>query len=55
LFIKNLDLGTEEKDIRNFFSRIGNIKDVKILKNHEGKPKGMAIVEFLSLNDSSKG
>ena len=25
------------------------------MKNHESKPKGMAIVKFLSLDDSTKG
>lgn len=43
---------TDQNALRNFFSKAGNVKDVRIALNEEGRPKGFAHVEFYSNTDA---
>jgi nucleolin len=46
---------TDQNNLRNFFSKAGNVKDVWIALNEEGRPKGFAHVEFYSNADALAG
>ena len=46
IFVGNLSFKCTEKGIRNFFSECGNVVDVRIAKNEDGKLKGFAHVDF---------
>ena len=46
IFVGNLSFKSKESDIRNFFSDCGQVLDVRIAKNEEGKMKGFAHVDF---------
>lgn len=52
VFLGNLSYQTNEDDIRDFFKSCGQVKDVRIAKDHmDGRPKGFAHVEFMSSDD----
>lgn len=46
IFVGNLGFRTTADALRNFFSECGDVKDVRIPMNEEGRPKGFAHVEF---------
>ena len=52
LFVGNMSFKTEQNSLKNFFSKAGNVKDVRIALNEEGRPKGFAHVEFYSNADA---
>lgn len=46
LFVAGLREGINEDHLRQHFSRFGNITDVAIMKDREGKPRGFAFVAY---------
>jgi nucleolin len=50
-FVGNLGFKTNEGSVRKFFSDCGNVVDVRIAKNEEGRSKGFCHVDFDS-NDA---
>lgn len=38
--------------MKKFFSKAGNVKDIRIAMNDDGRPKGFAHVEFNSNADA---
>lgn len=48
LFIGNLSFNTREGDLKELFSKFGDISDLFIPKNAEGESKGFGFVEFES-------
>lgn len=53
LFVRNLPWKADEKVIADYFSKFGEVSNVKILYNREtGKPKGIGFVEFASRSDA---
>lgn len=46
LFVGNLSFKATDDDIGEFFSNIGTVINVKLLKNKEGESKGMAFVKL---------
>ena len=45
-FVGNLGFKTNEGSVRKFFSDCGNVVDVRIAKNEEGRSKGFCHVDF---------
>ena len=45
-FVGNLGFKTNEGTIRSFFSDCGNVVDIRIAKNEEGRSKGFCHVDF---------
>merc|ERR1711976_238784 len=43
-FVGNLSFNTDEDKLWEFFEPCGNLKDVRIGKNHEGQSRGFAFV-----------
>merc|ERR1719198_1744736 len=55
LFIGQLAFDAEEDDIRDKFSRVGDIVSVQIIKDREsGKSKGFGFVKFANTSDAEK-
>lgn len=55
VFVGNLSYQTTEDDLRDFFKECGDVKDVRLAKDHmDGRPKGFAHVEFMSSEDVSQ-
>ena len=52
LFVGNISFKTDQNSLRKFFSKAGNVKDVRIAMNDDGRPKGFAHVEFNSNADA---
>jgi len=50
-FVGNLSFNTSEESIRRFFSDCGNVVDVRIARNEEGRAKGFCHVDFESAED----
>ncbi len=48
IFVGNLSFKSQENDIRNFLSDCGEILDIRIDKNEDGKMKGFAHIDFYS-------
>lgn len=46
IFVGNLGFKTREDTVRKFFSDCGNVVDVRIAKNEEGRSKGFCHVDF---------
>ena len=46
IFVGNLSFKSKENDIRKFFSDCGQVLDIRIAKNEDGKMKGFAHVDF---------
>lgn len=46
IFVANLPFKINDNEIRNFFQKCGEITDIKILMNDEGKSKGVCFLEF---------
>ena len=46
VFVGNLSFKSNENSIRKFFAPCGNILDIRIAKNDEGKMKGFAHIDF---------
>ncbi|CAO2829854.1 unnamed protein product [Amaranthus hypochondriacus] len=47
VFISNLDLNANYEDVRKFFSDVGGVQSIRILKHRDtGKSRGLAYVDF---------
>ena len=56
LILLHLPYETDEKNIKQFFEkRTGKVKFVNILKNEDGKCKGIAFVRFVNKEGSDRG
>lgn len=53
LFCGNLGFNTQPDTLRQFFSSCGDIKDVRVAMNEEGRSRGFAHIEFES-NEGAK-
>lgn len=55
VFIKNLNYQSTEDSVRDAFSELGNVVNVKLLTDRmTGKPKGIGFVEFEKRSDAKK-
>lgn len=45
-FVGNLGFKTSDYNVKNFFARAGNVVDVRIAKDQDGRAKGFAHVDF---------
>jgi nucleolin len=54
VFCGNCSFRTEEWAIKQFFEQIGEVNQVRIALNDEGRPKGFAHVEFANPADAAK-
>jgi RNA recognition motif-containing protein len=53
LYVGNLSFKTTEADLRDTFSRFGNVTDVYVASDREtGRPRGFAFVTFSSEQES---
>ena len=48
VYCGNLPYSTSENDLSDTFSKFGTIKNIQILKDHQGRSKGTAFVELSS-------
>jgi RNA recognition motif-containing protein len=55
LFISNLPWSVDEDTLRSRFEQYGDITKVKLLMRPDGKPKGIAFIEYESHKDAKKG
>ncbi|KAK2180910.1 hypothetical protein NP493_420g02015 [Ridgeia piscesae] len=46
VFVSNLDFKVNEEGLKELFSKLGDIAEVRLVKNFKGKSKGYAYVEF---------
>ena len=47
VFVGNIAFGTTDEDIRQIFSEVGNVRNVRMAVNAEtGKPRGYCFVEY---------
>ncbi|XP_024613122.1 protein boule-like isoform X5 [Neophocaena asiaeorientalis asiaeorientalis] len=54
IFVGGIDLKTNENDLRKFFSQYGSVKEVKIVNDRAGVPKGYGFVTFETQEDAQK-
>ena len=54
LIIRNLSFKAEEEDVRGHFSKIGDVREVKILQKPDGKRVGCAFIQFSTISEASK-
>ncbi|CAG7734522.1 unnamed protein product [Allacma fusca] len=54
VFVSNLDFSVDENDIRTFFTDVGDVEEVRLVKNFLGKSKGYAYVVFSSADSVPK-
>lgn len=51
VFVGNLAFNTTEEQLRDIFSYVGPIKNIRILQDKEtGRPKGYAFIEYHDAN-----
>jgi len=53
LFVGNVGFKTSESGLREFFADCGDIIDVRIAMNEDGRPRGFAHIQFES-EDAAK-
>lgn len=46
LFVRNVDFNSTEDQLREFFGQYGQLKDVRIVRFKNGKPKGVVYIEY---------
>jgi RNA recognition motif-containing protein len=46
LFVRNVEFKSTEDELRQLFGQHGELKDVRIVRHKNGKPKGVAFIEF---------
>jgi len=51
LFVARLSCDVEEDDLREEFERYGDVRDVKLIRDFNGKSRGYAFIEFESSQD----
>jgi len=55
IYVGNISFTAKEGDIRELFSKIGEVESVKIITDaHTGMPKGFGFVEMTSEEDAKK-
>ena len=54
VFIGNLGYMTTQNTLRQFFSTVGSVRTVRIVRYPDGRPKGVAFVEFANKNEANK-
>jgi RNA recognition motif-containing protein len=54
LFVGNMAFSTDENALRKQFSKYGQITNIKVLMNPQGKSKGCAFVAFASASSAQK-
>lgn len=55
LFVGNLSYDTQEQDLQDYFSQVGNVTSVALmLDKFSGKSRGFAFVEFASAEEAAK-
>ena len=52
LFVANFPYQTTEEDLRNKFCLYGELKDVFLIGNKDGTPRGICFIEFLKAEDA---
>lgn len=52
--VKNLAYDVQENEIRDLFSKFGTIKDIRLVKDYNGRSKGFCYVEFSSIEGAKK-
>lgn len=52
IYVGNISPEASENDIKTAFSGFGEIKEVRVIKDREGKSKGYAFVEMPQMNDA---
>ncbi len=53
IYVGNLSFGTEEPQIQQLFSSLGDVSSVRLVRDHEtGRSRGFGFVE---MNDDSQG
>jgi len=53
VFVSNLDYSVSEATIREVFSSLGTLTDLRLVKDFKGRSKGFCYVEFSSAVSSS--
>jgi len=51
LFVARLSYDVTEEDLRDDFSRYGDVRDVKLIRDNNGKSRGYAFIEFETSQD----
>ncbi len=46
LFIHNIDFAIEQSKLHELFEKFGQIQHIDLPKHQDGKPKGIAFVEY---------
>jgi len=54
LYVKNIDDGVSEKELRDLFSSCGTITSVKVMRNDKGISKGFGFVCFSNPEEANK-
>lgn len=54
LFVRNLSFNTDYDSLKKFFESYGNVTRVNILKNDEGKSKGIGFVTYENASEAQK-
>ncbi len=48
IYVGNLPYGVSQEELNDFFGQYGSVKETKLIKDHDGRSKGFAFVEFES-------
>lgn len=55
LYVGNISFRATEEDIKDLFSKSGNVESVKLITDaHTGQPKGFGFVEMVSEEEAQK-
>ena len=54
IMVRNLAYAVEEEDLEKLFSKCGEIRGKRIVKDDEGKSRGFGFVDFNSIEDAKK-
>ena len=54
VFVGNLSFGVSHCELKQLFSNVGGIEDIRIIKGVDGREKGFAFVEFESAEKAKK-
>lgn len=54
VFVGNISFDSTQESLADFFSQVGEVKDVRIPYGDTGKPRGFAHVEFADVETAQK-
>ena len=54
LFVKNLSFNIDEDALNEAFGKFGEISNIKMLRLPDGRPKGIAFIEFANGKEAQK-